>query len=173
MNALVLQLLEMSRIEMGNTVPEYTSFDAYELAESVVSKTEVMWQEKQLHMDLSGIGEQQLFADYHMMERVLMNYVTNAIDHTPNNGTIRILTAEDSNYIIMTVFNEGSLLDPSEMDKIWDKFYKLDKARTRVSGGGSGIGLSIVRVIMQAHSGGCGVRNAENGVEFYFTLPKK
>ena len=58
------------------------------------------------------------------------------------------------------------------MEKIWDKFYKLDKARTRVSGGGSGIGLSIVRAIMTAHHGGCGVQNVDDGVEFYLSLPK-
>ena len=75
-------------------------------------------------------------------------------------------------HIIMSVRNQGSQLAQEEMDKIWDKFYKLDKSRTRVSGGGSGIGLSIVRAILTAHAGGCGVRNTEDGVEFYLSLPK-
>ena len=173
MNQLVLQLLELSRIEMGNTLPEPTDFEAYELAEIVCTKTQVMWQSKNLHIDLSGVGEQILHADYDMMERVLMNYVTNAIDHTPEGGCIRISSEEDSKHTIVRVFNQGQHLNPDEMDKIWDKFYKLDKSRTRVSGGGSGIGLSIVRVIMDAHHGGCGVRNVEDGVEFYITLPKE
>lgn len=172
MNYLVRQLLDLSRIELGNTVPSLSDFDAYELMEAVVEKTQVMWQEKQLHIDLSGIGEQTLSADYDMLERAVMNYMTNAIDHTPEGGNIWLLTGEDTRHILLAVRNEGSTLATEEMDKIWDKFYKLDKARTRVSGGGSGIGLSIVRAIMHAHNGGCGVRNVAGGVEFYLSLPK-
>lgn len=172
MNHLVRQLLDLSKIELGNTVPNKTAFDAYELAEAVIEKTQVMWQEKQLHVDVSGVGNEMLYADYDMLERAVMNYMTNAIDHTPTGGHIRIQTAEDAKHIVLTVENEGSQLAQEEMDKIWDKFYKLDKSRTRVSGGGSGIGLSIVRAIMHAHNGGCGVRNVEQGVAFYLTLPK-
>ena len=172
MNILVRQLLDLSRIELGNTVPNKTDFDAYELAEAVVGKTLVMWQEKNLRVDLSGVGTQVLHADYDMLERALLNYMTNAIDHTPVGGTIQISTSEDMRHIIMSVRNQGSQLAQEEMDKIWDKFYKLDKSRTRVSGGGSGIGLSIVRAILTAHAGGCGVRNTEDGVEFYLSLPK-
>lgn len=172
MNYLVHQLLDLSRIELGNTVPNESDFDAYELAEAVVEKTQVMWQEKQLHIDMSGIGEEVLRADYDMLERAVMNYMTNAIDHTPEGGHIYLATAADTRHIVLTVRNEGSSLAPEEMDKIWDKFYKLDKSRTRVSGGGSGIGLSIVRAIMNAHNGGCGVRNVDGGVEFYLSLPK-
>lgn len=172
MNHLVRQLLDLSKIELGNTLPMYTDIDVYEMVESVVGKTQVMWQEKQQQIDLSGVGGQTLHGDYDMLARALLNYVTNAIDHTPEHGHIWISTSEDTKHIVLTVRNEGSQLDPDEMDKIWDKFYKLDKARTRVSGGGSGIGLSIVRAIMNAHHGGCGVNNTDNGVEFYLSLPK-
>lgn len=172
MNHLVRQLLDLSRIELGNTVPDLSEFEAYELAEAVVEKTQVMWQEKHLYVDLSGIGEQVLCADYDMLERAVMNYMTNAIDHTPEGGIIRLATVADTRHIVLTVYNQGDALAPEEMDKIWDKFYKLDKSRTRVSGGGSGIGLSIVRAIMRAHDGGCGVRNADGGVEFYLSLPR-
>lgn len=172
MNHLVRQLLDLSRIELGNTVPTQTDFDAYELAEAVVGKTQVMWQEKRQTIDMSGVGEQTFHADYDMLERALLNYMTNAIDHTPEGGHIWLKTTEDTRHVVMTVRNEGSTLAQEEMDKIWDKFYKLDKARTRVSGGGSGIGLSIVKAIMTVHQGGCGVRNVEDGVEFYLSLPK-
>lgn len=172
MNHLVRQLLDLSRLELGNTVLNKAEFEAYELAEAVIGKTQVMWQEKHLSIDMSGVGGEVLCGDYDMLERALLNYMTNAIDHTPENGHIWVTTSEDTKHIVMTVRNEGSTLAPEEMDKIWDKFYKLDKARTRVSGGGSGIGLSIVQAIMTAHQGGCGVRNVDNGVEFYLSLPK-
>ena len=59
-----------------------------------------------------------------------------------------------------------------DIDKIWDKFYKVDKARTREYGG-SGIGLSIVKAIMESHNQQCGVQNYEDGVQFWFTLEGK
>ncbi len=173
MNRMVLQLLNLSKIELGSTVPIYTDIELYELAENVISKTRVMWQEKQLHMDLSGIGEQTVCADWDMMEQAVTNYVTNAIDHTPSGGWIWLSTEEDSSHYIFRVRNQGAKLDEEDMEKIWDKFYKLDKARKRITGGGSGIGLSIVRAMMTAHHGGCGVHNTEDGVEFYLTLPKQ
>lgn len=172
MNRLVLQLLNLSKIELGNTIPIYSDVDLYELTESVVSKTRVMWQEKSLHLDLSGIGDEVVRADYDLLEQAVTNYMTNAIDHTPEGGTITLSSGADQNHYLFRVRNQGSQLAPEEMEKIWDKFYKLDKARTRVSGGGSGIGLSIVRAIMTAHHGGCGVQNVDDGVEFYLSLPK-
>ena len=128
-----------------------------------------MWQEKQLHVDVSGVGNEMLYADYDMLERAVMNYMTNAIDHTPTGGHIRIQTAEDAKHIVLTVENEGSQLAQEEMDKIWDKFYKVDKARTREYGG-SGVGLSIVKAIMNSHNQKCGADNVENGVDFWFEL---
>lgn len=173
MNHMVLQLLNLSKIELGNTVPMYSDIELYELAESVVAKTRVMWQEKNIHIDLSGIGEEVVRGDCNMLDQAVTNYMTNAIDHTPEGGTIALSSESDQNHYIFRVRNQGEQLDPEEMDKIWDKFYKLDKARTRITGGGSGIGLSIVRAMMTAHQGGCGVRNVEDGVEFYLTLPKQ
>ena len=69
----------------------------------------------------------------------------------------------------MAVFNTGENIPEEELDKIWDKFYKVDKARTREYGG-SGIGLSIVKAIMNSHNRECGVINRHTGVEFWFEL---
>lgn len=69
----------------------------------------------------------------------------------------------------MTVFNSGSHIPEEDLDKLWVKFYKVDKARTREYGG-SGIGLSIVAATMKAHGKQYGVNNVEGGVEFYFDV---
>lgn len=71
--------------------------------------------------------------------------------------------------IRVSIFNTGIRIPEEDVDKIWSKFYKVDKARTREYGG-SGIGLSIVKAIMEAHHQECGVINHENGVEFWFEL---
>ena len=68
-----------------------------------------------------------------------------------------------------SVFNTGDAIPEEELDKLWIKFYKVDKARTREYGG-SGIGLSIVKAIMESMNQQCGVKNYDNGVEFWFTL---
>ena len=70
---------------------------------------------------------------------------------------------------MIRVFNTGNPIPEEDLPNLWIKFYKVDKARTR-SYGGSGIGLSIVKAIMDAHHQDCGVVNKENGVEFWFTL---
>ncbi len=70
------------------------------------------------------------------------------------------------------VFNTGSHIPEEDIDQIWDKFYKVDKARTREYGG-NGIGLSIVKAIMDSFHRECGVRNEENGVTFWFELDRK
>ncbi|MGN1030805.1 MAG: sensor histidine kinase [Butyricicoccaceae bacterium] len=172
MNQMVIQLLALSRLELGNTPLHYTEVELYDLAESVVSKTRVMWEEKGLSIDLSGIGDQVVSGDYEKLEQVVTNYMTNAIDHTPPGGAIALRSSEDAQHYIFCVRNQGAPISEEDQQKIWDKFYKTDKARTRITGGGTGIGLSIVRAVMNAHQGGCGVRNVEDGVEFYFTLPK-
>ena len=69
----------------------------------------------------------------------------------------------------MSVFNTGTPIPEEDIDKVWIKFYKVDKARTREYGG-SGIGLSIVKAIMDSHHRECGVFNRENGVEFWFEV---
>lgn len=172
MNQLVVQLLALSRLELGNAPLTCGAVELYDLAESVVGKTRVMWEEKQLAIDLSGVGDQTVYGDYEKLEQVVTNYMTNAIDHTPQGGRIFLYSSEDESHYIFCVRNQGEQISGDDLPKIWDKFYKTDKARTRITGGGTGIGLSIVRAVMNAHRGGCGVRNTEDGVEFYFTLPK-
>ena len=77
----------------------------------------------------------------------------------------------DGEKVKLSVFNSGSHIDEKEIHKIWDKFYKIDKARTRTYGG-SGIGLSIVAAIMRKYDEAFGVDNVEDGVEFYIYLRK-
>ena len=83
---------------------------------------------------------------------------------------IKILQKEDAARIC--VFNTGAQIPEEDIEKIWIKFYKVDKARTREYGG-SGIGLSIVSAIMAAHNRSCGVINREDGVEFWFEVDTK
>lgn len=166
MNKLVMQLLSLSKLELGNIRPECTEVALEELGAQVVRRVESLTGEIQLDWkELTG----SVWGDYDMVDQVLTNYLTNALHHTQPGGQIRLWSEGDEKYICVHVWNEGEAIPQEEMPKIWEKFYKLDKAHTR-TGDGTGIGLSIVKAIMEAHGGQYGVENRDGGVDFWFIL---
>jgi signal transduction histidine kinase len=110
-----------------------------------------------------------VWADEFLVEEVITNYISNAIHYAAGEKEIRIFYEKKDACVRVHVFNSGSGIPESDLDKIWDKFYKVDKARTREYGG-SGIGLSIVKAVMESMHRECGVQNAEDGVIFWFEL---
>ena len=113
--------------------------------------------------------EVYVWADEYMTEQVLSNYITNALNHLDDNHRIEIKVTTEGDKAHISVFNSGEPIPEDQVERIWDKFYKVDKARTREYGG-HGIGLSIVKAIMESFKQDYGVRNYENGVEFWFEL---
>ena len=113
-------------------------------------------------------------ADDFYIEQVVTNYFTNAIKHTLDvNGErkieIKIDTNKQNNKIRISVFNTGNNIPEEHIEKIWGRFYKEDTSRNRADGG-TGIGLALVKAIMNNYKNDYGVINRENGVEFYFEL---
>ena len=106
-------------------------------------------------------------ADYDKIERVVVNFLTNAINHVDENGIIRFMVKKAGNRARIIVFNSGEHIPEDSLDKIWSSFYKVDKARTREYGG-TGLGLSIVRAVLELHGYDYGMDNVEGGVEFWF-----
>ena len=110
-----------------------------------------------------------VWADEYMIEEVFTNYLINAVHYVNKGGKIKISFERIETDIRVNVYNEGSPIAPEDIDKLFIKFYKSDKARTREYGG-NGIGLSIVAATMQAHGKKYGVYNSDDGVVFYFDL---
>ena len=112
-----------------------------------------------------------VYGDEFKIEEVLTNFVSNAIHHVKKGGEIRadISADAEAGKARVSVFNSGEPIPPEDLDRIWDKFYKVDKAHSR-SYGGSGVGLSIVKAICDAHGAGYGVQNRPDGVEFWIEL---
>ncbi len=110
-----------------------------------------------------------VWADEFKIEEVITNYLNNAMNHLEGERRIEIRLEQVEGEVKVTVFNTGQPIPEEDLGNLWTKFYKVDKARTR-SYGGSGIGLSIVKAIMDSHNKTCGVKNVEGGWEFWFTL---
>ena len=104
-----------------------------------------------------------------MVEEVLTNYISNAFHHVEGERLIEVRLIPKETGIRVSVFNTGVQIPEEDLKNIWIKFYKVDKARTREYGG-SGIGLSVVKAIMEAHNRSYGVINHASGVEFWFEL---
>ena len=172
MNKLVGQLLALAKIEAGNVLPEFEVFNFKELLSGVTSKIAILTTNKKINLQ-TKVDNCEVNADLDMCEQVLMNLLSNAVHHTKESGIITVTSqVRPDNKLRVFVYNSGEQIPEEEQEKIWTSFYKVDKARTRAYGG-TGIGLSVVKVIMEAHGNSYGVTNKPNGVEFYFDLDLK
>ncbi|MDO4617704.1 MAG: HAMP domain-containing sensor histidine kinase [Lachnospiraceae bacterium] len=169
MNQLVKKLLNLNQLEFGKDQLSPERFDLCELIHGKLSSTDILIQKNQAHVTFNTEGPIMVLADEFKIEEVVTNYLTNALNHLDGERQVEISCQIAGNQVITRVYNTGKPIPEDELEKVWVKFYKVDKARTRAYGG-SGIGLSIVKAIMDAHKEECWVRNEENGVAFYFTL---
>lgn len=170
MNRMVKKLLTLNQLEFGNEQIIMERFNMTELIQGVVNSTHILMQQKNITLKLDVAQDEFVWADEFKIEEVVTNYVSNAVNHCDGDQVIRIFyTKRPDNKLRVSVFNTGKPIPQEDIDQIWIKFYKVDKARTREYGG-SGIGLSIVKAIMDSFNQECGAVNHENGVEFWFEL---
>jgi signal transduction histidine kinase len=169
MNAMVKKLLSLNQIESGYNQVNIERFDITALIKSVLGSTEILMEQKQVILHFDQINPVYVWADEYMIEEVVTNYISNALNHVDGARIIEVKLIRSEKVLRVAVFNTGANIPDEDLDNIWIKFYKVDKARTREYGG-SGIGLSIVKAIMDSHNQKCGVLNHEKGVEFWFEL---
>ena len=177
MDKLVKQLLELMKLEYGKREFNDTTFNLVELEKEVVRKSKVMLEEKNVKTEFETPDEIDVIADDFYIEQVISNYITNAVKHVKEvnkENLIRIENCVDieKNKVRVKVFNTGDNIPEEHILKIWNRFYKIDESRNRKDGG-TGIGLSFVKAIMNNYGSSYGVVNKENGVEFYFDLNLK
>lgn len=169
MNKMVKKLLTLNQIEFGNDKVELERFDVVALIHSVLESSDILMKQNDIRVQLNQTETVDVWADEYMIEEVVTNYLTNAIHYVKNEKVIDIRVLRQDGCVRVSVFNTGDPIPEEDIDKIWIKFYKVDKARTREYGG-NGIGLSIVKAIMESHNKPYGVINHSNGVEFWFEL---
>lgn len=172
MNKMVRKLLTLNQLEFGNDMVEMIRFDLNEVVRGVVNSSQLMAEQKNISIEYDEAEPVYVWADEFKVEEVVTNYLSNAINHAQGEKQIKIWVTRTEDRIRLSVYNTGDVIPEEELDKIWIKFYKVDKARTREYGG-SGIGLSIVKAIMESMNQQCGVINHDKGVEFWMELDAK
>lgn len=172
MNTMVKNLLALNQLEFGNDVTSMERFDIVDLVQNVLNSVGILLEQKEIRLRFKGEGPVYVWADEFKVEQVVTNYVSNAINHCDYDKIIEVKIERNGDSVKVSVFNTGSPIPDSDLDKIWIKFYKVDKARTREYGG-SGIGLSIVKAVMESMNKDYGVKNYDNGVEFWFEVDGK
>ena len=174
MDKLVKQLLELMKLEYGKMEFDNKEFNIIELENEILRKSQVMIEKAGIEIEKDDNVDINVFADDFYIEQILTNYITNAIKYsTPINEkkVIKIKNEinKEENKLKVTIFNSGEGLSDEEMAHIWNRFYKSDESRNR-DNGGTGIGLSIVKAIMNNYGNKFGAKNVAGGIEFYFEV---
>ena len=173
MNHMVKDLMNLSAIEQGKDLPDFALLDFPKLLQGVISSMDILLKLEEIQLEVEIPKELYLYGDEFKIEEVLMNYLQNAIHHVTEPKQISIYTENrGKNLVEVHVRNTGNPIPKEDLSHVFEKFYKVDKAHTRAYGG-SGLGLSIVKAIMDSHHQECGVKNTLTGVDFWFTLEKR
>lgn len=176
MDSLVKRLLELMKLEYDERKFSDNRFDLVDLINGVIKNSKVMLEDEKITVEFAEKDSMWVYADDFYIEQVVTNYFTNAIkNNVEKNGVkkikISIKNAKDPAKYRVTVFNTGNNISDENLERIWTRFYKVDSSRDR-SKGGTGIGLALVRAIMNKYNNAYGVVNKKDGVEFYFEIHK-
>ncbi len=148
---IVRDLLQLSRLSKDNLILKRKSLDFTEIIEESKKSFQRLADEKGLHFDVDYQSHEKVFVDRDLSITLMNNLISNAIKYS-DQGTIHITTKEVNEEYVIEIKDEGVGLSQEDCEKVFERFYRVDKARSRASGG-SGLGLSIVKSIVDAHGG--------------------
>ena len=166
MNQMVRNLLTLNQMEFGTEEIEFTRVNLTQIISGVLQSMEIVAQQKEAKVIFDNSSEVSAWADEYKVEQVVRNYISNAFNHLDGENVVEVRIIPLGEKVRISVFNTGNPIPEADLPRIWDKFYKVDKAHTREYGG-NGIGLSIVKAIMESFRQSYGVKNYDNGVEFW------
>lgn len=172
MNNMVKNMLTLNELEFGKETVTMERFNVVSMLRNMLQSREILFGQKGARLVFDEQRPVYVWADESRLEEVLNNYISNALNHVEGEKIIKITVGKAEDKVRIGVFNTGKPIPEEDLGRIWDKFYKVDKARTREYGG-SGVGLSIVKAIMESMHQPYGVINYDNGVEFWIMLDDK
>lgn len=169
LNQLIQQLLDVSRIESEAVQVLLQRVALRPICERLSAKLFILNREKNIKINIADT-DVLVYTDLDMLEQVLLNYLTNAVRYAYKHSEIVVSAQEMMDGAMrICVFNQGDSIKETDIDKLWDQFYRTDGARSREAGG-TGIGLSIVRAVAQRLDDTCGVENRDGGVVFWYEI---
>ncbi|MFJ7979175.1 sensor histidine kinase [Lysinibacillus xylanilyticus] len=171
MDLLIIDMLELAKYESGTYKMQMDSFYIDSLLEEICQKLMPEIQQKQLLVE-THLSQIEVVANQRRIEQVLTNFLTNAIRYSPSQERIILAIEVKGELVKISVENKGAHIEKEHLEKIWERFYRIDASRKR-SDGGTGLGLAISKNILMLHGVEYGVCNTNNGVQFYFYLPIK
>ncbi|NPV29301.1 MAG: PAS domain-containing protein [Firmicutes bacterium] len=174
LSRLIHDLLELSRIESREVRMQIEPLDLGSEIKRIVSKLKPQFQKKELALGVDLPSRAVLVeADRDRLEQVLLNLLDNSLKYTPRGGQVEVLAREEDHEVVVGVKDTGIGIPQEDLPRIFERFYRVDKARSRKLGG-TGLGLAIVKHIVEAHRGRVWVESeAGKGSTFYFSLPKE
>ena len=171
LSAMIDDLFELSKIHAGTLRLSPRLVGLEDLVAEVVASAEPVARAKGIRLTGSAVRGMPVFIDTAEMGRAVRNLVTNAIRHTPLDGTIEVLGDIQAGMACVSVADECGGIPPDDLPRVFDVAFRGESARTPDPSGGAGLGLSIARGIVEAHSGQISVRNTGPGCQFRIKLP--
>jgi two-component system sensor histidine kinase BaeS len=173
LNLLVDDLQELSRIESGAYQLQIHPAELEKLALITVKRLSAEAARKNITINSRLENLPRVLVDDDRIVQVLTNLISNAIHYTPENGLVEIVGTVAGNFVQVSVIDNGMGISPEHILHVFDRFYRVDRSRSRVNGGGSGIGLTISKSLVESHGGQIWVESSGDGKgsRFSFTLP--
>lgn len=175
MSEMVGNLLDMTIMEHNMGKVEKKEFSLSETVGYILLKYEALFKSKNINVETSLLDNCRIYGDREYIEQAVNNFVMNALQHTDKGNKIRLITQEVGENIEVRIFNQGAPIANRDMEKIWHSFYVPDQDKNKEEDNGlghTGLGLYIVKTVMEMHGGKYGVKNVEDGVEFWMSIPK-
>ena len=174
MDRLVADLLQLSRFDYKKVSWKKMMFSIVELSQGVCEKMKYAAKEKNHNLEcIVTVEPPNVYADRDAIEQVIMNIVSNSIKYTPEGGTITVYVGSINSNVYIKVIDNGIGIPQADLNRIFERFYRVDKARSRKMGG-TGLGLSIVKEIIDGNNGTIDIKSEVNkGTEVIITLPTK
>ncbi|MGE5450041.1 MAG: sensor histidine kinase, partial [Methanomassiliicoccales archaeon] len=169
MGVLINNMLSLAQLEGGYIRLKPCWFDLSRMTTGIIDRFEDVASERGLILRIIGPKGLMVDGDPTQIEHVLENFLTNALRHTPIGGTIAIFLLPEGKRVRINVFNEGESVGVEDLTRIWEPFYRADKSGNKKYGG-TGLGLTVARTILQLHKSDYGLNNVPGGVQFYFYL---
>lgn len=166
-DGMVLEMLDLSRLEAGKVKLSRDDFSIMDLTKSIFKKLEIAAQAKNLQIEFSFPDDFTVTGDESRIAQVIENFATNAVKYTAAGGHVNVTVQNRNGKTTFSIENESPPLSDEALQKVWDTFYRVDESR---SSSGTGLGLAIAKSIIELHGGKCYVQNTKTGVKFSFTI---